>query len=237
MNLGSILDTKISGKDLTGTLQYLKMQHAIQHDLQPQQAPSQHQYQPGPPSYINGRVKSENGSERGVSPHASDHGRYPPPSQALPPYPPMGGPMPNYAPDMRYPSPTASMGMPAPMLNGYNPNAPDHGYAQRPVDGPNGQQQQGQPGQQQGQQANGQPGPTVRMTSTENGPPKAFACSTCGKGFARRSDLARHGMLRHSRCSPFVAYMTVSQSAFTVAFAHTSAIIPIAGSSSSSDLL
>lgn len=25
------------------------------------------------------------------------------------------------------------------------------------------------------------------------GAPKAFACSTCAKGFARRSDLARHG--------------------------------------------
>ena len=26
-----------------------------------------------------------------------------------------------------------------------------------------------------------------------NGSVKAFACTTCGKGFARRSDLARHG--------------------------------------------
>ena len=26
-----------------------------------------------------------------------------------------------------------------------------------------------------------------------NGSVKAFACNTCGKGFARRSDLARHG--------------------------------------------
>ena len=26
-----------------------------------------------------------------------------------------------------------------------------------------------------------------------DGAPKAFACSTCAKGFARRSDLARHG--------------------------------------------
>ncbi len=26
-------------------------------------------------------------------------------------------------------------------------------------------------------------------------PQKAYPCSTCGKGFARRSDLARHGML------------------------------------------
>jgi hypothetical protein len=32
------------------------------------------------------------------------------------------------------------------------------------------------------------------MRPKNEGAPKAFACSTCSKGFARRSDLARHGM-------------------------------------------
>lgn len=32
------------------------------------------------------------------------------------------------------------------------------------------------------------------MRPKSEGAPKAFACSTCSKGFARRSDLARHGM-------------------------------------------
>jgi len=41
---------------------------------------------------------------------------------------------------------------------------------------------------QQGDQVHGGP------RSSGNGVAKAFACSTCKKGFARRSDLARHGM-------------------------------------------
>lgn len=35
--------------------------------------------------------------------------------------------------------------------------------------------------------------------------PKAFACSTCAKGFARRSDLARHGQYRHCNSSRSLA--------------------------------
>lgn len=78
-----------------------------------------------------------------------------------------------YADQMRYPSPSAGqMGVPNPLM-GYGQNAPtDQTYAQ----------QQPSPAAQ----SNGRP-------AGDPGPPKAFACSTCGKGFARRSDLARHG--------------------------------------------
>lgn len=66
--------------------------------------------------------------------------------------------------DMRYPSPTA-------MQNsmGMMPQPPYNGYM-------NGMQQENMPPQRP---------PTEQV--------KAFPCSTCGKGFARRSDLARHG--------------------------------------------
>jgi hypothetical protein len=76
----------------------------------------------------------------------------------------------NGAPDMRYPSPTA-MQNPLPMLQ--QPYRPDNGY-----DG--GMMQQNSQG-------------IARQPSGDGTAQKAFPCSTCGKGFARRSDLARHG--------------------------------------------
>lgn len=74
----------------------------------------------------------------------------------------------NLPSDMRYPSPSqAPQGMQM-MSNGFMQGTlQDDGYA------PNGDLNGARP--------NG------------DGAPKSFACSTCGKGFARRSDLARHG--------------------------------------------
>jgi hypothetical protein len=38
--------------------------------------------------------------------------------------------------------------------------------------------------------------PAYKTAEAPQPPPKAYPCSTCGKGFARRSDLARHGRPR-----------------------------------------
>jgi hypothetical protein len=234
MELGNILNAKISAKVLTGAYIPFVMQNHIQHDLQQaQQAPSQQHFSAAAvaaaaaaaanPPYMNGRIKSETGSDRGASPHASDGPRYPGPPQ---PPPSVGAypPMPGYGADMRYPSPSAtSMGLPNPMMNGYNSNPQDPSAygGQRPLPDTSQQPQQ-------------QAGSNVRV-APDNGPPKSFACSTCGKGFARRSDLARHG--RKSLLHDLLQSANSSQNVSIVEFVPMSAIGQIAASNSFSDLL
>jgi hypothetical protein len=180
MELGNILNTKMPAKALAGTPMQYDMQHPMHpHELQQQQQQQQHP-NAYPPAYLNpnGRIKSETNSERGASPHTSDS-RYAPQPQQQVQYPSMTN---GYPHEMRYPSPSAGqMGVPNQMLP-YNPNAQaEQGY-------PPPQQQQ-----QQQQQQLPQAPPQANGRTADTGPPKAFACSTCGKGFARRSDLARHG--------------------------------------------
>lgn len=114
-------------------------------------------------SQANSIPMSDTGSERGGSPHDSEHSRY-----SAPRYGQMNGM--NNAPNaMRYPSPTA-MQNPLPMLqqNYRTDSGFDNGIMQ---------QENTRPARQSGDAAH-----------------KAFPCGTCGKGFARRSDLARHGL-------------------------------------------
>jgi len=161
MELGNILNTKMPSKALAGTPLVYDMQHTMQHDLS--QAHNQAAY---PPPYLNGRIKSETNSERGVSPHPSDARYQPQPQQMA--YQPMSN---GYDP-MRYPSPSAGqMGVQSQLL-AYNAS-----------------QQAADPYAQ----PTGSTPPANGRQAGDSGPPKAFACSTCGKGFARRSDLARHG--------------------------------------------
>lgn len=110
-------------------------------------------------SQANSFPASETGSERGNSPHDSEHSRYSAPR--LGQLNGMNGPN-----GMRYPSPTA-MQSPLPMMQ--QPYRSENSFDSSMM--------------QQGRQT---PVEAVQ---------KAFPCGTCGKGFARRSDLARHGTL------------------------------------------
>jgi hypothetical protein len=116
-----------------------------------------------PISQANAFPVSDTGSERGNSPHDSEHSRYSAPKLGQ-----LNG-MNGASNNMRYASPTA-MQNPLPMLQ--QPYRSDGGFDN------NIMQQENIRGRQQ-------TGDSVAQ--------KTFPCSTCGKGFARRSDLARHG--------------------------------------------
>jgi hypothetical protein len=191
MKLNSILNTNtLPSAALPRTMQYEVPHHhlAIQHHDMSNSTQYTHQnlYVP------NGRIKSENGSDRGVSPHNSDpSSRYS--SQAPSLHPGYQQGLSGLQANMRYPSP-APIHQQMPMIqHSYHPNpSTDGSYSQPP------HMQQVQQVQEQGQIDSG------RLSAGSAGLaglglPKAFACSSCGKGFARRSDLARHGTLRHHK--------------------------------------
>jgi hypothetical protein len=133
----------------------------------------------------NNRIKSETGSERGVSPHTSDpSSRYSSqtPQTSLA-YQQIANQLSN---GMRYPSPSQlqqSSNMPLIQHPHYSTSTPDNTYQPQTHMGavqPNVPQDQS-------------PMEGGRTSTGSSSLPKAFACATCSKGFARRSDLARHG--------------------------------------------
>ena len=122
-------------------------------------------------THSNGGGYSESGSDQGISPQSRS-------CQSLRALSNMGG-------AGRFPSPPRSQQSISLMPDSFiQPNiAPDNGF--------------GNKYQHDGQQSDQALGGS--RLSDNNGTVKAFACSTCQKGFARRSDLARHGM---TPCSP-----------------------------------
>ena len=127
----------------------------------------------------NHRTYSDTGSERGISPHTSDQSsRYS--SRSAQPL----NSIPNMANGTRFQSPPIPQ-QPMSMLS--NPYISRNGSIE------NGY---GSVLQQNGIQQPEETPPNSARASDGGVTLKAFACTNCGKGFARRSDLARHGILR-----------------------------------------
>ena len=143
----------------------------------------------------NSRIKTETGSERGVSPHTSEQSsRYSSQTPQNNFNNMMASQLQSSMP--RYPSPSMQQqsGMPL-VQHTYHPNA---GSAEQVY------QQQASMGAVQTPVQQDAASVHTDGGRPSSGLPKAFACSTCSKGFARRSDLARHGALRASR-KPVIA--------------------------------
>lgn len=136
-------------------------------------------------------IKHESSMERSVSPHMSEHSSYSTPHS-------IGRP---------YPSPSAIQA-PMHMASSLTGPMPMHAFPDMP--GAMGVVHNMAMHQMTQQQA--QPPPQ---------PAKAFLCSTCGKSFARRSDLARHerihsGMRPHVCDFPGCGKQFIQRSALTV---------------------
>jgi hypothetical protein len=172
MDITNILNSK--GGAAAAQAAQQAQQHA-QGTMQPDHSIPSHLLQAGPGQQ---QVKSEAGSEAGMgSPHGSELSRFSSQSHALGH---MGSTGMN--PNMRYPSPSAiPQGLaPYPMPQYRNDPFPLPGGD---IPRSTGRLMEQNMGQGQGQPQNQTPAQ------------KAFPCSSCGKGFARRSDLSRHGML------------------------------------------
>ena len=125
----------------------------------------------------NGRTYSETESERGISPHTSDQSSR---------YSVHSGQQIHVLSNMANASRFASPGQLQPPLSllsdGFMGHAPG-------IENDFTHQQTNDMNRPEAEQNHG----TAR-SSVGNAAMKAFACTNCGKAFARRSDLARHGM-------------------------------------------
>ena len=131
-----------------------------------------HMQQLSKPPHMPGHNPSEAGSEVGNnSDHSSGYSSRS--AKAL-------QAMPNIPNGMRYPSPSHLQNPISMLASGYSAQnlGLENGYI---------------PGQHQDEQQNQAEHFNNPGRASGNEAVKAFACTTCSKGFARRSDLARHG--------------------------------------------